>query len=260
MGLDEPGEVVEDPALLYALVKHVYPLPRCPMKQVPFSVELDFVPLGEDGPRLFGKEVVVEVVLVLGTGGEDSERGIGARGGRPQHVSEPLEQAIESAHRKRRVSLGEDLGRELAQAAHGHRADGHPYVVFDDGVLPGPVLFERDEVYAHLACGHLPEADGNGGVVEGTRFDDFFGDDLFSARLQTPQELVDRERALSEAVLDHFPLSSGEQTREPISGVRFSPFENAVAVLLFEDPLASPTRTFSHSSTPICSSSSSTGS
>ena len=63
--------------------------PALLVHQVPAAVDPDLVALGEDGVRFFGEEVVVEVVLVLGTGREDGERRLRAlRGGGPQGVAQ----------------------------------------------------------------------------------------------------------------------------------------------------------------------------
>ena len=74
------------------------------------------------------------------------------------------------------------------------------------------------------------------------------------------RNLVDRERALSEAALDHSPLSSGEQTREPIGGVWFCPLRGCRSRAALRDPLGKPDPYSLPLLNAICSSSSSTGS
>ena len=145
--------------------KHVYPLPRRPMRQVPFSVELDFVPLGEMAPVSLAKRFCSRY-----TGPRDRWREIAsvdrARVGRPQHVSEPPEQAIQSAHRKRRVSLGKTLGVSLRRRLIDSRRRASVRCP-RYGVLPGPVLFERDEVMPIWRAGTSPKRTGMGGRRRG---------------------------------------------------------------------------------------------
>jgi hypothetical protein len=74
--LGEPGQVVVDPTVLYSLVDDVEPAPTTLVHQVPVTVELDLVPLRQDGAELALEDLVVQVVLVVGAGGEDGERGV----------------------------------------------------------------------------------------------------------------------------------------------------------------------------------------
>src|SRR5215212_3321366 len=249
VGLDEPGVVVVDSAILYALVDHVYPPPRLLVYQIASTVNLDLVPLGEDGARLFGEEVVVEIVLVFGAGREDGERRIGEWRGRPQHLAEPTEQVSQRTHPERRVCLREHVGGQRPQAAHGHRPYRHPRVVLDDAVPPAPVSFtlKRDKVYTHLARGHLPESVGDRSVVEGARLQDLPGYHLLLAGFEAPQELVDCEQPLGQAALQDLPVGGGEKAWEPVGRVPLVSSKDAEAVLLDQAPLAGPP----HSSLPL---------
>ena len=74
LGLYEAGDVIVDPAVFDALIDDVYLATAPLVDEPPIAVELDLVALGQDRIQLPGEDLVVEVVLVVGAGGEDGER------------------------------------------------------------------------------------------------------------------------------------------------------------------------------------------
>ncbi len=96
--LDEAGNVVVNAAVFDALVDDVYATTGRLVDQVSVAVQLDLMPLGQDSVQLAGEEIVVQIVLIAGTGGEDGEGRVRRRGCRPQHLSEAPHQTIQRSH------------------------------------------------------------------------------------------------------------------------------------------------------------------
>src|SRR5918993_2970195 len=106
LGFDQALYVVVDPAVLDALVDDVDSTTALFVDEPSIVVELDLVPFGQDRPELAGEDLVVEVVLVMRSCGEDRQGRFRLGRSGPHDPAQALHQPVERSYPERLVGLG----------------------------------------------------------------------------------------------------------------------------------------------------------
>src|SRR5215210_1526332 len=247
MTIHELRQVCVEGVLVYSLVDDVYPASCRLVYKIAAPVERKVFGLRQDRTHLLRVDVVVEIKLVSRPAGHDRERCLGPFRGRcPQGVAQATEPAIQRANLEFLERAGEeDLSAHPAAPGHGCESHGHLGVLLKDEVLPAAGLtaalaLDRHDVEGYLPDRHLPEAVGEGWIVEYARLQHLLRHDLSLAGLEPAQILVYGLHPLDEASLQALPIRGGDDAREPIGGVGLVSLRYAEGALLVQKQAVRP--------------------